>query len=201
MNSQRGRQIDADERRERERAWSAEQKEREKAWTARFEERRKVIEAESRERLRAESIAAERAAWAKGERAGSIGYLDVTGPDEVPVRIAVVWLGRFRATRKPLDNHDPIPATDLSAAGGGGLLLFLLYVVLVGLNTGLRSLALRLTGRPRWAVGTATGPDRGKGGGNNTVLLRSHSHREALRYAAALADRVEQDGTAALTPR
>ncbi|MEV7772565.1 hypothetical protein [Kitasatospora sp. NPDC086791] len=201
MNSQRGRQISADERRERERAWSAEQKKREKAFTAEFEKRQKAIEAESREQRHVASIAAERTSWAKGERAGSIGYLDVTGPDEVPVRIAVVWLGRFRATRRPLNDYDPIPAVDLASGGVEGILLFALYVILVGLNSGLRWLILRLTGRPRWAVGAAAGPDRGKGGANNTVLLRGHSRREALRYAAALADRVEQDGTAALTPR
>ncbi|MFI8459343.1 hypothetical protein [Kitasatospora sp. NPDC085464] len=201
MNSQRGRQISTDERRERERAWSAEQKKREKAWSAEFTKRQEVVETETREHQRTASIAAERKAWAEGKRAGSIGYLDVTGPDDEPVRIAVVWLGRFRATRKPLDGYDPVPPTDLSSGGVEGLVLFVLYVVLVGLNAGLRWLALRLADRPRWAVGAAAGPDRGRGGDNNVILLRSRSRRAALRFAAALADRVERDGTAALTTR
>ncbi|MFJ8625751.1 hypothetical protein ACIRD3_23270 [Kitasatospora sp. NPDC093550] len=201
MNSQRGRQISADERRERERAWSAEQKKRERAWTEQFEKRQKVRETEDRERAHLAAIAGERQAWAEGRRTGSIGYLDVTGPDGVPVRIAVVWLGRFRATRKPLNGYDPLPAPELNGSGVEGILLFALYAVLVGLNSGLRWLVLRLADRPRWAVGAAAGPDRGKGGEHNTVLLRGRSRRQALRYAAALADRVEREGTAALTPR
>ncbi|MEU9042794.1 MULTISPECIES: hypothetical protein [unclassified Kitasatospora] len=200
MSSQRGRQISVEERHEREQAWLVEQKKREKAWTAEFEKRQKVLEAEDRERRHVTSIAAERAAWAEGKRAGSVGFIDVTGPDEVPVRIAVMWLGRFRATRKPLNDYDPFRHVDGTGGGGDGLILLVLYTVLIGLNSGLRWLVLRLADRPRWAVAAAMGPDRGKGGPNNIVLLRSRSRRRALRSAAALADRVEQDGTAALTP-
>lgn len=93
MTGQRGRQADGEERLRREREWSAEQRKREQAWTAAFEERRKAAEAEEREREIVTSIAANRTAWASGRRSGSdsIGYVDVTGPDAVPVRIAVVW--------------------------------------------------------------------------------------------------------------
>ncbi|MFE6054281.1 hypothetical protein ACFQ6N_26310 [Kitasatospora sp. NPDC056446] len=199
MNSQRGRQLSGDERRERERAWSAQQKERERAWTEEFEKRGKVLEAEAREERFVTSVAQERLAWAEGRRAGSIGYVDVTGADGERVRIAVMWLGRFRATRKPLNDYDPF--RQVEAGAGEGLLLLIPYAVLVGLNAGLRWLVLRLANRPRWAVAAAAGPDRGKGGTRNLVLLRSRSRREALRYAAALADRVERDGTAALGSR
>ncbi|MFE7526714.1 hypothetical protein ACFU7Y_13425 [Kitasatospora sp. NPDC057542] len=199
MISQRGWQADGEERLRREQEWSAEQKKREKAWTEEFEERRKALQSE--EHQLATSIAANRAAWADGRRSGAAfaGYVDVTGPDAVPVRIAVVWLGRIGATRRPLNDYDPLRF--VSGAGGGeGVLLLIPVAALVGLNFGLRWLVLRLLGRPRWAVAAKAGSDRGKRGGN-TVLLRTRDRATALKYAAALADRIEQDGTAALTPR
>lgn len=202
MTAHQRREPTFEERQERERAWSAEQKKRETAWTAEFEKRQKVLEAEGRERHRVEATAQERAAWAQGEQAGRIRYVDVTGPDDRRVRLAVVWLGRFRATARTLDDFDPL--RHLSAAAGEGLLLAiplaLLLAVILGLDFVLRSTVLRLLGRPRWAVAAAVGPHVGTAG-NNLVLRRCRSRREALRYAAAVADDVERDGTAALTPR
>ncbi|MEU3567460.1 hypothetical protein AB0E96_03375 [Kitasatospora sp. NPDC036755] len=200
MNSQRGRQVDVEERLRREREWSAEQKKREKAWTAEFEQRQEARAAEELARQEGLSTAREREAWARGERDGSIGYVDVTGPDRRPVRIAVVWLGRLGATARPLHAYDPMRHVDGSGSGGEGVLLLIPIAALLGLNFGLRWLLLALLGRPRWAVAAKAGRDRGKRGGN-TVLLRTRDRRQALRYAAALADRVERDGTAALTPR
>ncbi|MFD5431402.1 hypothetical protein ACFWJ4_04355 [Kitasatospora sp. NPDC127067] len=200
MSSQRGRQIGADERRDRERAWTAEQKKRESAWTAEFEARQKAQQAEARERELATSIAANRTAWAEGRRTGAdaLGYVDATGPDAVTVRIAVVWLGRFRATRKRLNDYNPFRNVD--PGSGEGLIVLIPYAVLVGLDSGLRWLVLQLLGRPLWAVAAKAGSDRDKRGGN-TVLLRTRDRAVALRHAAALADRVEQEGAAALTPR
>ncbi|MBV2154101.1 hypothetical protein [Kitasatospora sp. SUK 42] len=193
MSTRRGRQLSVEERQERERAWSADQKEREKAWTAEFEQRQKAAAAESYER----GVAQEREAWAKGERAGNIGYLDVTGPDGRRVRLAVVWLGRFRATSKRLNDYDPLRGFQ---AFGDGALLLIPLAALVGLNFALRWAVLRLLGRPRWAVAAAVGPHVGTSG-NNLVLRRFQARQDALRYAAALADEVERDGEAALTPR
>ncbi|MFD0273843.1 hypothetical protein ACFVHB_08005 [Kitasatospora sp. NPDC127111] len=207
MDTSRGKRITADERREREQAWSAEQKKREKAWTAEqkkrekawtaeFEKRRQARETEDRERELRTSIAAERETWASGSRAGRTGFIDVAGPDGT-VRIAVVWLGRFGATARPLNDYSPLRHV---VPDGEGILLLIPVALLVGLNFGLRWLALALLGRPRWAVAAKAGPDRG-GRGGNTVLLRTRDRSEALKYAAALADRVEQDGTAALRSR
>ncbi|MFJ6622256.1 hypothetical protein ACIQOW_32335 [Kitasatospora sp. NPDC091335] len=200
MSSQRGRQADGEERLRREREWSAEQKKREKAWSAEFEERRKAKEAEEQERRRAAAIASNRAAWATGRAGGSetIGYVDVTGPDAVPVRIAVVWLGRFGATARPLNDYRPLRNVDVG--GGEGIIYLIPYAALVGLNFGVRWLVLQLLGRPLWAVAARTGADRG-GRGSATVLLRTRDRATALKRAAALADRVEQDGTAALRTR
>ncbi|MBO1414535.1 hypothetical protein [Streptomyces sp. FH025] len=193
MSTDRGRRLSFEERQERERAWSAEQKERGNAWTAEFEQRRKASAAEAL----VTSTAAEREAWARGERAGRIGYLDVTGPDGRRVRLAVVWLGRFRATSKPLNDYDPLRGVQ---AYGDGFLLLIPLAALLGLNFALRWAVLRLLDRPRWAVAAAVGPYVGTSG-NNLVPRRFRARREALRYAAALADEVERDGEAALTAR
>ncbi|MFI2611567.1 hypothetical protein [Kitasatospora sp. NPDC018619] len=199
MNTSRGRQVTADERREREQAWSAGQKAREQAWTEQFEQRRQAGEAAEQELQERLAMAREREAWAHGRRSGSIGYVDVTGPDRRPVRIAVVWLGRFGATDRPLHAYDPLRHVG-GSAGGEGVLLLLPVAALLGLNFGLRWLVLALSGRRRWAVAVKAGRDRGRRGGN-TVLLRTRDRAEALRYAAALADRIERGGTAALRSR
>ncbi|MER7850097.1 hypothetical protein ABTZ03_39890 [Kitasatospora sp. NPDC096077] len=194
MSAHQRRPLSLEERQERERAWSAEQKKREKAWTAEFEERQRANGAEAV----ITSTVQEREAWAKGERAGRIGYLDVTGPDDLRVRIAVVWLGRFRATARRLNDYNP-----LRHAGGDfgdGLLLTIPIAALAGLNFGLRWVVLRLFNRPRWAVAAAVGPHIGTCG-HNLVLRRLRNRGEALRYAAALADDVEREGTAALRSR
>ncbi|MFE7636256.1 hypothetical protein ACFU7Z_19700 [Kitasatospora sp. NPDC057518] len=188
--------VTADERREREQAWSTEQKKREKAWSEEFEQRRKAREAEDRELQESLSTTRERTAWARGERDGSIGYVDVTGPDRRPVRIAVVWLGRLWATHRPLHTYDPMRHVG-GEAGGEGVLLLVPIAAVLGLNFGLRWLVLALLRRPRWAVAAKAGGDRGKRGGN-TVLLRTRNRAEALKAAAAMADRVERDGAAAL---
>ncbi|MFF2077847.1 hypothetical protein ACFVXG_24205 [Kitasatospora sp. NPDC058162] len=194
MTTHQRRPPTLEERQERERAWSAEQKKREKAWTAQFEKRQREQVAEAV----VTSTVQEREAWAKGERAGQIGYVDVTGPDDRRVRLAVVWLGRYRATAKPLNVYDPMRR--FGAAFGEGILVLIPIAALVGLDFVLRSTVLRLLGRPRWAVAAAVGPHVGTAG-NNLVLRRCRSRREALRYAAAVADNVERDGAAALTPR
>ncbi|MFE4976180.1 hypothetical protein ACFRAR_29275 [Kitasatospora sp. NPDC056651] len=196
MNSQRGRQVDVEERRRREQAWSAEQRTREEE----FEQRRKTRETEDRALQESLSVTKERKAWARGERDGSIGHVEATGPDAVPVRIAVVWLGRFGATAKRLDNHDPFRHVAGTPDSVEGILLLVPLAALIGLNVGIRWLVLRLLGRPLWAVAAKAGSDRGERGGN-TVLLRTRHRAQALTYAAALADRIERDGTAALTPR
>ncbi|MER7669187.1 hypothetical protein ABTY61_12015 [Kitasatospora sp. NPDC096128] len=199
MSNHRGRQADADERRERERAWSAGQQERERAWSAEFEQRQRDLEVEYRERHRVEATARERRAWAGGGRDGGIGCVDVTGPDDRRVRLALVWLGGFRATRKPLS--DQLPLRNLGTPSDAvGLLLTVLVLTVLGLDFWLRWTVLTLLGRPRWAVAAAVGPHIGTAG-NNLVLRRCRSRREALRYAAAVADDVERDGAAALTPR
>ncbi|MFE7588279.1 hypothetical protein ACFU6K_02685 [Kitasatospora sp. NPDC057512] len=196
MNSQRGRQTDDEERLRRQWEWSAEQKKREKAWSEEFEQRQKTREAEDRALQESQSTTRERTAWARGERDGSIGYVDVTGPDRRPVRIAVVWLGRLGATHRPLHAYDPMRHVD-GGGGGEGVLLLVPIAALLGLNFGLRWLVLALLRRPRWAVAAKAGGNRGRRGGN-TVLLRTRNRAEALKYAAALADRVERDGAAAL---
>ncbi|MGA5820700.1 hypothetical protein ACPC54_22880 [Kitasatospora sp. NPDC094028] len=201
MADQRGWRApaDADERRQREREWAAAQKQREKVWNAEFAQRAAAGEAELRERQRIENTARERESWSGGRRTGSIGHVDTTGPDGEPVRIAVVWLGRLRATARPLHAYDPM--RHLSGnAGGEGVLLLIPIALLVGLNFGVRWLLLALLGRPRWAVAAKAGSERAKGGGN-TVLLRTRRRSDALRYAAALADRIERDGAVALRSR
>ncbi|KJS55246.1 hypothetical protein VM98_14345 [Streptomyces rubellomurinus subsp. indigoferus] len=202
MTDQRGWRApaDADERRRREQEWAAGQKEREKAWNAEFEKRQAAGEAEAREQQRVTGTARERESWGGGRRSGSIGFVDVTGPDGQPVRIAVVWLGRFRATAGRLHAYEPMRNLDGGGGTGEGVLLLIPIALLVGLNFGLRWLVLALLRRPRWAVAAKAGSERGKAGGN-TVLLRTRDRAEAYRYAAALADRVERDGSAALTPR
>ncbi|MFI6156543.1 hypothetical protein ACIBCA_28115 [Kitasatospora sp. NPDC051170] len=198
MSTPGGRPLNRDEQRERERAWSAQQKERERAWTEEHRERQAVLEVEQREQQRVEFAAQERTAWAQGRRAGLIGHVDVSAPDGEQVRIAVVWLGRFRATRKPLNDYSPLRSTN---ATGEGVLLLIPIAALIGLDFALRWAVLALLGRPRWAVGAAVGDDRGRGGDNNLVLLRTRHRDTALRQASALADAVERSGRAALTPR
>ncbi|MET8545161.1 hypothetical protein ABZW03_31660 [Kitasatospora sp. NPDC004799] len=198
MSSQRGRRVDAEERIRREQEWSAEQKKREKAWTEAFEQRQKVREAEQREHEEIRSTESERRAWTHGTRSGSIGYVDVTGPDGRPVRIAVVWLGRLFPTSRRLRAYEPLVNVDGTA--GEGVLLVIPIAILLGLNFGLRWLVLALLRRPRWAVAAKAGDDRHKRGGN-TVLLRTRHRATALKYAAELADRIERDGAAALAAR
>ncbi|WP_051837132.1 hypothetical protein [Streptomyces sp. NRRL WC-3742] len=197
MTTPGGRPLSHDEQRERERAWSAQQKERERAWTEEHRKRQAALEVEQREQERVEFAARERTAWALGKRGGRIGHLDVTAPDGEQVRIAVVWLGRFRATRKPLDDYAPLRHV---IPDGEGVLLLIPIAALIGLDFALRWAVLALLGRPRWAVGAAVGDDRGKGGDNNLVLLRTRHRDTALRQASALADAVERTGRTALTP-
>ncbi|MEV7599481.1 hypothetical protein AB0O91_19090 [Kitasatospora sp. NPDC089797] len=200
MSTHQPRRLSVEERQEREQAWSAEQRKRERAWTAAFEERQRAGAAEAA----LTSTAEERAAWAKGERGGRIGYLDVTGPAAPagptgpagePVRIAVVWLGRYRATSRRLNDY--VPLRGVGGDGCEGTLLLIPVAALIGLDFGLRWTVLRLLGRPRWAVAAAVGPYIGTRG-NNLVLRRFRNRKDALRHAAALADDVEREGPAAL---
>ncbi|MET8702515.1 hypothetical protein ABZW10_27165 [Kitasatospora sp. NPDC004723] len=168
-----------------------EQRRREREWTAEFERRAAATDAARAERTRVERAAALRAAWARGERGERHAFTEVGGPDGgEPVRIAVVWLGRFRAVAR---------ACRPSASGGGqitdglGVVLLLPVLLLLGLDHGLRLLFLRLSGRPRWAVVAAVGA-----GGKPVVVHRGRDQRPAALAAAALAERVEREGAAAL---
>ncbi|MFJ9694122.1 hypothetical protein [Kitasatospora sp. NPDC101183] len=197
MSTPGGRQVGAEERQERERAWSIAQKERERAFDAAMEQRRAEVAEEALVSLNAQ----ERQAWATGKRGSRLRYLEVATPDGEQVRIAVIWLGRFRAARRPLKVYDPL---DGVMPDGEGVLLLLPIAAFLGLNFGIRWSFLRLIGRPCWAVAAAAGDDRGKGRGN-VVVLRTRRRDTALRRAAALAGEVERTGRLALltplTPR
>jgi hypothetical protein len=169
------------------------QRRREQEWLARFEQRQAELTAQAEAQRRDGAMAAERARWAEGKRGGQedYGYVEVTGPDAEPVRIGVVWLGRFRAV-----------ARAFRTTGGGPVGLVDPYAIVILVAFGLVLLAnfavrwalLRLTGRPRWAVVVAVGA-----GGEGTVVLRGRDRAQIARAAAALADRVEQEGASAAT--
>ncbi|MFE7563228.1 hypothetical protein [Kitasatospora sp. NPDC057500] len=79
------------------RAAREERRRREREWTAAFEQKA-AADAARAERGRAECTAALRAPRVHGGRGGNHTFAEVTGPDGgEPVRIAVVRPGRYRA--------------------------------------------------------------------------------------------------------
>ncbi|WP_380279394.1 hypothetical protein [Kitasatospora purpeofusca] len=173
-----------------ERAAREEQRRREREWTAEFERRAAATDAARAERARAESAAALRACWARGERGERHTFVEVVGPDGgEPVRIAVVWLGRYRAVRRAFRGS----ITHGSVSDGLGFVIVAAVALVLGLHHVVRRLLLRLSDGPRWAVVAAVGP-----GGKHVVVLRERDEPPAAFAAAALADRIERDGAAGL---
>jgi hypothetical protein len=140
------------------------------------------------------AMAMQRRAWARGERGGMAEHVEVTGPDEVPVRIRVKWLGGRGVTADGRAGKgrgtggnivDPVGEFALVAMLVGLVMLFVATV---------RWLALELTGRPRWAVTAAVGAAPATA----VVVLRTRRAAAAARAAAELADRVQQEGAGAV---
>lgn len=188
--------VGPDERRRREREWSAEFERRAAAGALARTEREKADEVAARVRRTVER----RAGWARGER-GHLGEIvEVAGPVAdgpgavagEPVRIAVAWRGRFRSVARAFR---PVSVPTFETVGEG-FLFVVPYAVLFGLYRGTGRLVLTLTRRPAWAVVAAVGP------GRPFVVQACADGRTAAEAAAALADRVEQEGAAAvLVPR
>ncbi|MER5355901.1 hypothetical protein ABT093_36975 [Kitasatospora sp. NPDC002551] len=178
--------AEVDERR----AAREEQRRREREWTAEFERKAAAADAARAERERAGRAAALRACWARGERGESHAFAEIAGPDGgEPVRIAVVWLGRFRAVPRAFRGS----LTHGAIGDGLGFLILLAVALLVGLHHVVRRLFLRWSGGPRWAVVGTAGP-----GGKHVVVRRERDVGPAALAAAELADRVEREGAAAL---
>ncbi|MER5355902.1 hypothetical protein ABT093_36980 [Kitasatospora sp. NPDC002551] len=147
--------------------------------------------AEQRQRARARAIARQRRSWARGE---TINWapVTVTTPDGRPVGLRVAWADAGLPSGKHSDKH----------SGRHELIAFLLGLlvllselsgVLLVLGLALRWLFIELTGRPHYAV-LATADN------TPVAVHRTRRRRQALLAAAALADRVEREGTTALTP-
>ncbi|MER6365027.1 hypothetical protein [Kitasatospora sp. NPDC001527] len=138
--------------------------------------------AEQRQRARARAIVRQRRSWARGE---TINWapVTVTTPDGRPV-----GLPSGKHSDKHSGRHELI-------AFLLGLLVLLseLSGVLLVLGLALRWLFIELTGRPHYAV-LATADN------TPVAVHRTRRRRQALLAAAALADRVEREGTTALTP-
>ncbi|MFF7455093.1 hypothetical protein [Kitasatospora sp. NPDC008115] len=106
------------------------------------------------------------------------------------MRIAVVWLGRHRAVARAFRGgpthgriSDPL-----------GFAIVAVTALVLGIDHGIRRLILRLSDRPRRAV-AAVGPD-----GEPVLVHHDRDERPVALAAAALADRVEREGPAALHP-
>ncbi|MFB7474033.1 hypothetical protein [Kitasatospora sp. NPDC056184] len=174
-----------------ERAVREEQRRREREWTAEFERRAAAADTAREERARADRAAALRAAWARGGRGERHTFAEVAAPDGgEPVRIAVVWLGRYRPVRRAFRGS----VTHGQVGDGLGIVIVAAAGLVLGLHHIVRRLLLRLSDGPRWAVVAAVRPD-----GKHVVVRRERDERPAALAAAALADRVERDGAAAVT--
>ncbi|GLW69741.1 hypothetical protein Kpho02_20400 [Kitasatospora phosalacinea] len=170
----------------------AERLRREREWVEALEKRIQERNAVERARRLAEAQQAERDSWADGERGGAGSHTEVTGPDGVPVRIAVVRLSRGDAVARAFQpSHGP---SDFSG-GAEVLLLVVPYLLLLGLYRATRRLVRELRGRPRWAVVAAVGPT-----GRPAAVLYGRDEEPVIRAATALAERVEQRGAAAVPP-
>ncbi|MFD7735197.1 hypothetical protein ACFV6F_33050 [Kitasatospora phosalacinea] len=167
----------------------AERLRREREWGAALEKRIQERDAAERARQQAEARQAERDSWAEGERGAAGSHTEVTGPDGEPVRIAVVWLGRHRAVERAFRPH---PSPDF-ASSGEAFLFVIPYLLLVGLYRATGWLLLELLHRPRWAVAVTVGP-----AARPVAVLRGRGRGQAIRAAADLAARVEQEGAAAV---
>ncbi|MFE6865457.1 hypothetical protein ACFVFS_02755 [Kitasatospora sp. NPDC057692] len=145
--------------------------------------------AEQRRRAEADAVALQRRSWARGENVHWTP-VTVTTPDGRPVGLRVVWVGAgLPGDGKP----DKRGARNRLVVGILGLLTLLseLGGALVFLGLALRWLHIELTGRPHYAVlATADGVP--------VAVHRTRRRKQALTAAAALADRVEREGTTAL---
>jgi hypothetical protein len=144
-------------------------------------------------RAEAGAMALQRRAWARGENGGFAQYVEVTGPDGIPVRLRLRGVSGGDETFKeppkerrgsPLDTLIEFPPV---------LLLLLIVVPVVVL---IRWLAGVVTRRPHWvaviaAVGAAPGTE--------FVVVRAVEAVEARRLAAELADRVEREGASGVS--
>ncbi|WP_143687048.1 hypothetical protein [Streptomyces sp. TLI_171] len=142
------------------------------------------------------AMAMQRRAWARGERGGLAEHVEVAGPDRVPVRIRVRWLGTGDPT---LDGRGDSPWVLKGNADPIGLFAVVMLVVgiVMGVAVACQWLALELTGRPHWAVTAAVGTAPATA----VVVLRSRRARAAAVAAAELADRVAREGSEAVGPR
>uniref|UniRef100_UPI0036D3B2E3 hypothetical protein n=1 Tax=Kitasatospora purpeofusca TaxID=67352 RepID=UPI0036D3B2E3 len=144
----------------------------------------------------------QRRSWARGENVPYTGYVEVAGPDRTAVHLSVVRLDvpgavpkpkPARPTAEPKRRRRPGPDASALASDASGLGAVLAMAVGLGfllLVTG-RWLFIELTGRPHYAVlATADGVP---------AVQRTRRRKQALIAAATLADRIERDGTAALT--
>ncbi|WP_380279398.1 hypothetical protein [Kitasatospora purpeofusca] len=145
--------------------------------------------AEHERRARAGAVARQRRSWARGE---NIHWtpVTVTTPDGRPVGLRVVWVGAGLPADGELDKRE---SRNRFVVGLLGLLTVLSEIggALLLLALALRWLFIELTGRPHYAVlATADGVP--------VAVQRTRRRKQALIAAAALADRIERDGTAAL---
>ncbi|QKW23426.1 hypothetical protein HUT16_33945 [Kitasatospora sp. NA04385] len=163
---------------------------REREWTEALEKRIQARDEVERERQRAEARKAERESWADGQRGGIGEFSQVTGPDGEPVRIAVVWLGRPHSVARAFE---PKLSTNF-AAGGEGILFAIPLMLLFGLYRVACWLLLELRRTPRWAVVAAVGA-----AGKPIAVRRGRDEQAMIRAATALAEQVEQEGTAAIS--
>ncbi|MFB7474031.1 hypothetical protein [Kitasatospora sp. NPDC056184] len=145
--------------------------------------------AEQRRRAKADAVALQRRSWARGENVHWTP-VTVTTPDGRPVGLRVVWIGAGLPGDGNLDRR---ASRNLVAVHLMGLLVLLSELVgaLMLLGLALRWLHIELTGRPHYAVlATADGAP--------VAVHRTRRRKQALIAAAALADRIEREGTTAL---
>ncbi|WP_416874854.1 hypothetical protein [Kitasatospora sp. SC0581] len=166
--------------------------ERRAARTAEHEERIRQDQERDRrfqERSSAGAMALQRKAWARGDRTVFTHVVDVTGPDGRPVTVSLSWLGEYQGpeegsrSEKLLNLLALVPFMEVVAAA------------VIGLTLLSRWLFIELTGRPHFAV---TARIDGADGADWQVVARTRRRPAAMKAAAALADRVERDGAAAL---
>ncbi|GAA1404421.1 hypothetical protein GCM10009639_50320 [Kitasatospora putterlickiae] len=145
--------------------------------------------AERERRARADAAALRRRGWARGENV-QWTPLTVTTPDGRLVGLRVVRVGSGPPAADVAGK--PGARSDLLVGVLGLLALLAEFVaVLMLLGLAVQWLFVELTGRPRWAVvATADGVP--------LTVQRTRRREQALIAAAALADRLEREGTAAL---
>ncbi|MET8702514.1 hypothetical protein ABZW10_27160 [Kitasatospora sp. NPDC004723] len=158
-------------------------------WEERYRQGR-ADKADQQQRARADAVALQRRSWARGENVHGTP-VTVTAPDGRPVGLRVVWAGAgLPAGREP--DRRRTRSRFLAGLLGGLAALSELVGALALLGLALRWLFIELTGRPHYAVLATTD-------GSPLAVHRTRRRRQALIAASALADRIEHDGTAALT--